>query len=94
MTDQELIEKHGKLFAQYTRYAHNVRVIYQKANEKIIDGDLKNLWISGKAGSGKTSSVYNNINPDLLFRKQLNKWWDGYISQPYVLLDDWDPTHA
>ena len=57
-----------------------------------MDGVLENLWLYGRPGTGKTSYVFRNFN-DNLYIKAINKWWDGYIDQDTVLLDDWDPNH-
>lgn len=28
-----------------------------------------------------------------MFIKPINKWWDGYKNQEFVLIEDWDKTH-
>ena len=43
-------------------------------------------------GVGKTHSVIS-AEPSL-YRKAQNKWWDGYVGQPAVLIDDFDETGA
>ena len=52
---------------------------------------------SGASGSSdprgrKTHSVIS-AEPSL-YRKAQNKWWDGYVGQPAVLIDDFDETGA
>lgn len=39
--------------------------------------------------------MWDNLgkNPDNLFIKPINKWWDGYKNQEIVLIEDWDKTH-
>ena len=62
------------------------------------DGDLqdKNFWIYGKPGVGKSYWARSQLIEDIahcnykLFNKAQNKWWDGYISQRIVLIEDWD----
>jgi hypothetical protein len=46
------------------------------------------VWIHGDSGSGKTTSVDNQI-PDH-YPKMRNKWWDGYQGEDVVMLDDID----
>lgn len=45
----------------------------------------------GKPGSGKTRAVYDEFGFDAVFKKQKNKWWDGYTGQDVILIDDFDP---
>lgn len=56
-----------------------------------LTGDLSNQWIYGRAGVGKTSKAMKE-NPGA-YLKGLNKWWDGYVDQSVVIIDDMDPYH-
>lgn len=56
---------------------------------------MKNYWIYGRAGTGKSSWVHSkgdvyNVN---IYQKKLNKWWDGFIPGEHqiVLIDDFIP---
>lgn len=55
------------------------------------DGELQHQWIWGAAGTGKTSKAMSE-NPRA-YLKGLNKWWDGYVDQEVVIIDDMDPFH-
>lgn len=46
------------------------------------------VWIYGNSGSGKTRCVLGSY-PDC-YIKPRNSWWDGYQSEPVILLDDVD----
>lgn len=47
------------------------------------------LWIMGDSGIGKSRYVRDNFT-GLFFEKSMNKWWDGYLGQEVVLIDDLD----
>lgn len=51
----------------------------------------KVLWVHGSAGSGKSMSV-RMMFPNGYGKMTQNKWWDGYMGQEVVILDDWRPN--
>ena len=55
--------------------------------------DVRIYW--GAPGCGKTRSVWDEFGVDNVYAKPKSKWWDGYVGQPVVLIDDFDPmfTH-
>ena len=65
-----------------------------KDHLKTEDSDhLRGIWIHGAPGTGKSRWFRDNIPNNKLYPKLCNKWWDGYIGQPIVVMDDIDLTH-
>jgi len=46
------------------------------------------LWIFGLSGCGKTRAVLSTY--PACYIKPRNQWWDGYLDEPVILLDDVD----
>lgn len=49
------------------------------------------VWVYGPPMTGKSTFVRAQYPG--YFDKTLNKWWDGYQREPFVLLDDFDTNH-
>lgn len=74
-------------------YYHAFKRIFQDNPPKVAALDcVCGIWISGPTGAGKSHRA-RQLDPKL-FDKQINKWWDGYLGEDTVLLDDLDDSHA
>lgn len=63
---------------------------------KEYDGLLKekNIWIYGEPGLGKSRWAASNGTYEEIFKKNFNKWWDGYnlMTTKIVILEDYPCT--
>lgn len=88
------VDKDSKMYARFHGYARERLLELEK--HTVYEGklDIKNYWIHGPTGCGKSSFVRKLFPTNEIYNKQLNKWWDGYNKQQCVLLEDIDPDRA
>jgi len=49
----------------------------------------RGMWYWGVSGVGKSHRAFENFNPETHFVKDLRtQWWDGYIGQPYIVINE------
>lgn len=74
------------------RFGSSLRAIQKDHPAQLKDNDfLCGIWLAGPPGSGKSRSA-RWLFPGA-YPKPLNKWWDGYQGEPYIILDDMEPVH-
>lgn len=76
----------------YVRYYSNLRAI-SKDNPAAKEDLCQpcGIWIHGSSGIGKSLLCSQQLPG--CYRKNLNKWWDGYKGQEHVVMDDIDLNH-
>ena len=87
MLDDLMHLKKDEFDAKYTyeSFHHRNKLILWKYDHgekpKIWNGDLKlkNIWIYGVPGCGKSRWAHQQAEQDEIYIKNVNKWWDGYI---------------
>jgi len=68
----------------------NLRQLYKPTTHP-IDGELEHEWWVGPTGTGKSRTVWE-LYPNH-YQKSLNKWWDGYVDEDYVVIEEWSPKN-
>lgn len=89
-TDPELIADFPVEWVQFGRMVALTRAsrAQPRTTKPIV------TWIFGPSGKGKTSYITKKYPPEDIYVKDHTIWWNGYIGQPIVLVDDfsgkWD----
>lgn len=78
----------------YIRHKRTLNEIHHESQAKRVKtcwDSIDNWWIVGATGTGKSRAVHDMIPREMLYKKDCNKWWDGYNNEQYVLIDDFQP---
>jgi len=61
----------------------------QDRNLEILDGELEHEWHYGVPRSGKTWKIHHDY-PGIYVKDPKERWWDDYMGEDVVLIDDFD----
>jgi len=87
VTVDELALTTPSMVHQYGRTLDRVQTIVLR--NKWRTWMTEGVWIVGPSGSGKSHSAFTDFHPSTHYVKNLNEeWWDGYVGQPIVLLNE------
>jgi len=79
----------------FLRYYNTLRKIQKDFAVPPPDSlHVTGVWIQGPAGCGKSVGVRKLLGNDFTkfySKKRATQWWDSYLNQPYVLVEDVDP---
>lgn len=95
MTNQERwsAAKEGRFEDLDPEHVKTYEYIFAKYKPKPISRPtLDNIFIQGPSGCGKSRWAHETFPGH--YRKGFNKWWDGYMGEDVVILDDMSPRHT
>lgn len=91
----EFEEKYPKYWVQHREQVMKVMIDHALENAAPWDGDLqcKNIWVWGKPGIGKSKWANGQVSAGEMFKKNVNKWWDGFnlLCHKFVIIEDYPP---
>ena len=93
MTIEEIKTKYPYEWFNKREKIMNTLIDNARKNIKCYDGILeeKNIWLWGEPGVGKSRWAASNGDYSEIFKKNYNKWWDGYnlLETKIVILEDY-----
>lgn len=91
MDDLELIQRHGD---KAMRIYHGIDWVRRtmKLVKRTWPMEVRIYW-SDDTGVGKSRIAWDEFGIDNVYEKPNGKWWDGYMGQHCVIIDDIDPEN-
>ena len=93
MTPQEFEENYTNFYVMHKEKVMSVMIENALNNATAWPGDLqvKNIWVWGDPGIGKSRWASSYCSFGEIYKKNFNKWWDGYqiLNHKFVILEDY-----
>nr|QGF19362.1 replication associated protein [Antarctic circular DNA molecule] len=75
---------------EFIQYNATINRLYQPQVHEIQV--YTGIWFYGPPGTGKSRKARDDFPG--AYDKLMNKWWDGYVDEESVIIDDIDTTHV
>jgi len=86
-----LIEFADDIPGTYFFTGHNLLRNYCRLRIPESRGDISVLWLFGRPGVGKSRRAHEQL-PNAYIKEPRTKWWNGYLLEKDVIIDDFGPN--
>lgn len=66
-----------------------LQVVMSQMKVETLQGEFRHQWWYGPPGTGKSRRAHEEY-PDAYIKSATTKWWDGYVGQDVVIIDDFN----
>ena len=77
---------------QFVKFYRGFQALTSVLNSRVRNWKTKVIWLYGSTGTGKSRAVQElSVFADLYYKDCHSNWWDGYLTEPICVLDDYRP---
>lgn len=93
MSDIDLLQNYPHQFFKYERMINKVRLMYKNDYYSKNQREVKVIYLTGKAGVGKTRFIYDNYDINDVYRvSNYDHPFDEYQGQKILVLDEFNSS--